>query len=65
MKLGFNIRQPTQGASWTTMDQSQFGPSQRLFLLAFINQQAGVQGDPSVQGARVNFDALYTCYNAS
>lgn len=67
MKLNFNIRQPTQGASWTAMDQSQFPPNQRLFLLTFIVQQsdAPVQPPGIPESARVNFDALYTCYNAS
>ncbi len=64
MKLNFTIRQPTQGLSWTTMDQSQFPPHQRLYLLAFMVQQ---QNNPAGSGdtARVNFDSLYTCYNAS
>merc|ERR1711981_1350184 len=65
MKLGFNIKQPAQGFSWTTMDQSQFGPSQRLFLLTFIVQQADASSGPLQDVARLNFDALYTCYNAS
>lgn len=65
MKLGFNIKQPTQGTSWTAMNQAQLPPSQRLFLLTFISQQADVVGDPSIDVGRVNFDALYTCYNAS
>lgn len=65
MKLNFNIKQPTQGVSWTVMNQSQLPPSQRLFLLTFISQQADIQGAPSIDVARVNFDALFTCYNAN
>lgn len=65
MKLGFNIKQPVQGTSWTAMNQSQLPPGQRLFLLTFINQQADVEGAPSIDVARVNFDALFTAYNAS
>lgn len=63
IKLGFTIRQPTNGFSWTTMDQSQFGPSQRYFLLAFMVQQNNLDGTPDA--ARVTFDNLYTCYNTS
>lgn len=63
MKLNFNIRQPVQGTSWTAMNQAQFGPSQRLFLLSFMVQQTDTPDPNNV--ARVNFDALYTCYNAS
>lgn len=65
MKLGLNIRQPTQGLSWTGMDQSQFGPSQRYFLITFIVQQADASTAPLTDVAKLNFDALYTCYNAS
>lgn len=64
MKLNLNIRQPSQGASWTAMDQSQFGPTQRYFLVTFFVQKASIQA-PSNDGARCNFDALYTCYNSS
>lgn len=67
MKLNFNIRQPTRGDSWTTMFQSQFPPSQRMFLLCFMVQQGATPATPPdvPDSARVNFDALYTCYNAS
>lgn len=65
MKLGINLKQPTQGLSWTAMNQSQLGPSQRYFLLTFINQQADIVGGPNIDVARVNFDALYTCYNST
>lgn len=64
MKLGFTLKQPRAGLSWTIMNQSQLGPSQRYFLLAFI-----VQRQPNPDGlddvAIVNFDNLYTCYNAA
>lgn len=62
MKLNRFIRQPTLGLKWKDMDQSQFGPTQRLFLLAFMVQRSAAANQ---DGARVNFDALYTCYNAS
>lgn len=63
MKLGFNIKQPVLGTPWTAMNQGQFPPAQRLFLLSFMVQQTD-QADPN-NVARVNFDALYTCFNAS
>ena len=63
MKLGYYIRQPTQGFSWTAMDQSQFPPGQRLFLMAFMVQQNNLPG--TLNAATVNWDTLYTCYNAS
>jgi hypothetical protein len=62
LKLNFNIRQPTQGTSWKLMQQSQFGPSQRLFLLTFFR---GISDDVDDDAPRVNCDALYTCYNAN
>ena len=67
MKLNFNIRQPTRGESWTKMFQSQMPPSQRMFLITFIVQQgaAPIQPPGVPDSARLNFDALYTCYNAS
>lgn len=65
LDLNFNIKQPVRGTSWTAMDQSQFGPSQRLFLLTFIVQQADVVEPTNNAVARLDFDALYTCYNAS
>ncbi len=65
LKLNFNIRQPAQGLAWNAMDQSQFGPSQRMFLITFFSQQANVDEGPFNDGARLNFDALYTCYNSS
>ena len=32
MKLNYTIRQPVQGLSWTTMDQSQFPPDRKLYI---------------------------------
>lgn len=63
MNLNFRLRQPSQGLSWTAMDQSMLGPSQRLFLISFIVQQSDTPG--SLSGANVTFDSLYTCYNTS
>lgn len=61
MKPNFRLRQPT-GTRWRIMDQSQLVPSQRLFLLTFFRGQTNdVDDDP----VRVDWDALYTCYNAS
>ncbi len=62
LKLNFNIRQPVDGLQWKNMQQSQFGPSQRLFLLTFFR---GVTDSPDDDAPRVDCDALYTCYNAS
>jgi hypothetical protein len=59
--LGIRMRQPL-GQSWTSMDQTQFGPQQRYFLLTFFKgDQTEVDTDP----VRVDFDVLYTAYNAS
>jgi len=62
MKLNFRIRQPVSGLQWKNMQQSQFGPKQRLFLLTFFR---GLTGQPDDNAPRVDCDALYTCYNAS
>ena len=62
MKLGWSIRQPL-GTTWKDMTLSQFPPGQRLYLITFINQRptTGV----AASGARLDFDALFTCYNTS
>ena len=66
MKLNFRIRQPVQGTSWTAMSQNQFGPNHRLFLLTFIVQQAqGISQPTKTEVARLDFDAMYVCYNSS
>jgi len=61
IKLNFRLRQPVQGTSWKNMQQSQLGPSQRLFLLTFFR---GITPQPDDNAPRVDCDALYTCYNA-
>ena len=62
MKLNFNIRQPVQGLQWKDMQQAQFGPRQRLFLLTFFR---GLSPNVDDVAPRVDCDALYCCYNAS
>ena len=62
LKLNFNIRQPVNGDQWKNMQQSQFGPTQRLFLLTFFR---GITAQPDDNAPRLDCDALYTCYNAS
>lgn len=62
MKLNFNIRQPVQGLQWKNMQQSQFGPSQRLFLLTFFR---GITPAADAVAPRLDCDALYVCYNSS
>jgi len=62
MKLNFRIRQPVQGTTWKNMQQSQFGPKQRLFLLTFFR---GLTPQPDDNAPRVDCDCLYTCLNAS
>lgn len=60
IKPNMKIRQPL-GTSWKLMDQSQFGPSQRYFLLSFFKgQTAAVDDDPP----GVDADILFTCYNS-
>lgn len=61
MKPNFRLRQPI-GTRWRTMTQAQLKPSQRLTLLVFFSgQTTGPDDNPP----RVDFDALYSCYNAS
>lgn len=61
LNLNYRLRQPI-GTSWRTMSQAQLVPSQRLYLLTFFRGQTdGVDDRP----CRVDWDALYTCYNAS
>lgn len=61
MKLDYRIRQPL-GSSWRGMNQEQLPPHQRLYLLVFFK---GQQDEADQDPARIDFDALYTCYNAS
>ena len=57
------IRQPNLGAPWKTMTQAQLRPEQRYSILAFITSQ-GTNADAQT-GARIDFDVLYTTYNAA
>lgn len=62
IKLNTTIRQPNLGAAWKDMSQAQMKPDQRYSILAFITSQ-GTNAD-SQTGARIDFDVLYTTYNA-
>lgn len=64
MKLNMRIKQPVLGTSWTAMTQAQLGPSQRYFLITFVNQIASNPSGPT-EIARLDFDNLYTCFNAA
>lgn len=61
MKLNFRLRQPT-GTRWRIMTQSQLAPSQQLYLLTFFRGQTDQSDDDP---CRLDWDALYTCYNSS
>lgn len=63
VKLNTRIRNPNRSSPWKDMEIDQFAPHERLYLLCFFTQQsdAGV----AAAGARVDYDALFTCYNAS
>lgn len=63
LHINMKLRQPTQGQSWTTMTASQLTPGQRYFLITFISQQSDVATQFS--GARLDYDQLAVCYNAS
>lgn len=63
MKLNWRLREPSGGLStWRTMDQSQFGPHRRLFLLTFYR---GQQDDPADLGPQMDWDAQYVTFNSS
>jgi len=61
MNLNFRLRQPT-GTRWRIMTQEQLSPHQKLYLLTFFRGQTD---EPDDDPTRVDWDALYTCYNAS
>lgn len=61
MTLNYRLRQPL-GTPWNTMNQDQLPPHQRLYLLTFFR---GRTSAPDNNPVRVDWDALYTCYNAS
>ena len=61
IKPNIRLRQPV-GTPWITMDQDQLPPHQRYFILTFFKGNTdAVDDDPP----RVDWDALYTVYNAS
>lgn len=64
VKLGTRIRNPNRTAPWKDMEIDQFSPNERYYLLCFFTQQAP-DGTGQAAGARVDYDALFTCYNAS
>lgn len=60
MKLNFYIKQPI-GGQWKNMTQDQLSPYQRLTLLVFFKGKTSAVDD---NPPRLDFDALYTCYNS-
>lgn len=65
MKMGHRIRNPILGAPWKDMELQQFSPNERYYLVTFIVQQAGLNPGELNAGARLDYDALFTCYNSS
>lgn len=61
IRPNIRLRQPT-GTPWTTMDQDQLPPHQRYYILTFFKGNTNEVDDVS---PRVDWDALYTVYNAS
>lgn len=61
MTLNYKIRQPL-GTQWNTMNQDQMPPHQRLYLMSFFKGNTNEVDDIA---PRVDYDALYTCFNAS
>lgn len=62
MKPGFKLRQPTGTVKWKLMDETQLSPHERIYLLMFFKGQTNdVDDDPP----RVDWNAVYTCFNAS
>ena len=61
MTLNYKVRQPS-GTTWKGMNQEQFPPHQRLYLLSFFKGNTNdVDDDPP----RVDYDSLVTCFNAA
>lgn len=60
LQLDYNLRQPL-GTPWRQMVDTQFPPHQRLYLLTFFK---GKTVDVDDISPRLDYDALYTCYNA-
>ena len=65
IKMGINIRNPNRVQPWKDMEIEQFSPNQRYYLLCFFTQQADVAPGTQAAGARLEYDALFTTYNAS
>lgn len=61
LNVNVRLRQPI-GTPWVDMTMDQLSPHQRYYLLTFFKGSTqNVDDDPP----RVDWDALYTCYNAS
>lgn len=67
IKLGLRIRNPNRTAPWKDMEIDQFSPHERYYLLCFFTQRASLLNPPVTpeQGARLDYDALFTTYNSS
>lgn len=63
LKLNINLRQPVTQDAWKTMTSDELRPMQRYYLLTFFNSQG--TNSLAQSGARVDYDVLYTTYNAS
>lgn len=61
LKPGFKLRQPT-GVKWRLMDETQLSPHERMYLLMFFKGQTN---DVDDNPPRVDWNAVYTCFNAS
>jgi len=60
VQMNHRIRQPIQGTPWKEMAIANFSPGERYYLLTFITQQS-----ETTVAARLDYDALFTCKNAS
>jgi len=61
MNLNYRLRQPL-GTAWKDMNSDQLTPSQRLYIVTFFK---GRSPEPDDDPPRVDWDAMYTCYNSS
>lgn len=62
MDLNYKIRQPSGGLAWKDMEQLQFAPHMRLYLLMFFKGNTNEVDDNPV---RVDWDAHYVTFNAA
>lgn len=63
LDLDLDIRQPEGTAPWKDMTSDQLPPSQRYYLLAFINSEG--TNSLAQSGCRIDYDILYTTKNMS